>query len=997
MPHDSQGNSWTGLAVQVNNTTGQGSYALNPTTDASHTFDSTATGSPIAVCAAVFSGVATFVAQNGSNGGGAYGLTSIQPGSITPQAGDLIVTMVGLEENAAKVSIDNGFTIVTRVLAPAGKYTGCAIAYKVAAYSAAVNPRWSWTGSSDLRSVASIASFRPAPGCIVSALPLAVAGQTYSGATATGVCAGDTYSVTAGSLPSWASLDSSTGVISGTASGSGTASFTIHESMKSQSQALSIKTATWGAASCAGNSPNSAKCSWTTDEAASSQVTCTGGGTYATPEVDAVKPGVGAYYGVTSHSIAITGLPTDTSSSAYTCTVSSRYVNGSVGTASAGTTGTLAALTSVPFTVASHSPPIYYNDQANGLHGFAANGRWYDSDTFWGTWADDGWYVEGNDFHGVNYCCSNNVGVIKLSSDQLTITQLGNTTGSNSTGPFVSNGYPTAYTQDGTRPYAEGIVSVRGNMYLQTLRYGGSNTMTNGCTVLTKTTDHWATTIAPQANTGPGATGSTYTGARRGAFGYPTTQGQCTLPLNGWMHFARFCQDWGGAAGQFSCTHNAGTDGWVYSTGMSDVPGKLWLQRVRVEDIQITEASMAEGRYQVYIGSGHGSDGLLDSNWVTYDGVSGTDLSALGVQVHVKPQLHWLPAPFNRWALFAWSWPVAGDPSQGGAIRVIDLGQYPWAFGDGVVVANIPKDTVTYARYYPVFPNLVMPTWTDLGDGTARVRMSTTGSYQEQSSSANTDRYSPVYHDLVLAPRAGVVARQYIGDERGQHTGSGLDLLYTFDEISLDPTLHNRASLSGMYDSTGVAHANYSGQGMNGFGFPDSAGYGKQTTATITTPYNAALTDFTALVTFEHDANGAIPSAETVIDKGDFQVFRNSTTANSWRVRVGATTSSAFDLITDGAFATLIVRRVGPAVSVYGSDGVGESRPLAALTTFSDETVLGVHALTLGSMSGGTQPFYGTLGELAIFSRGLSDAELIGEVAAVRSDMAARNASVVIP
>ena len=76
---------------------------------------------------------------------------------------------------------------------------------------------------------------------------------------------------------------------------------------------------------------------------------------------------------------------------------------------------------------------------------------------------------------------------------------------------------------------------------------------------------------------------------------------------------------------------------------------------------------------------------------------------------------------------------------------------------------------------------------------------------------------------------------------------------------SLDSTLHNRASVSGTYDTTGLAHANYSGQGMNGFGYPDSVGYGKQTTATIATPYDAALTDFTALVTFQHDSNGTIP------------------------------------------------------------------------------------------------------------------------------------------
>ena len=112
---------------------------------------------------------------------------------------------------------------------------------------------------------------------------------------------------------------------------------------------------------------------------------------------------------------------------------------------------------------------------------------------------------------------------------------------------------------------------------------------------------------------------------------------------------------------------------------------------------------------------------------------------------------------------------------------------------------------------------------------------------------------------------------------------------------------------------------------------------------------------------------------------------------------MGATTSSAFSLATDGTFATLIVKRVGPAVTVYGSGGIGSSLPLTALATFSDGTALGANALTLGSLSGGTQPFYGTLGEMAIFSRGLWDEELIREVAAVRADMAARNPSVAIP
>jgi hypothetical protein len=645
--------------------------------------------------------------------------------------------------------------------------------------------------------------------------------------------------------------------------------------------------------------------------------------------------------------------------------------------------------------VASYSPPIYYNDQAHGLHGFKANGRWYDSDTFWGTWADDGaWYVQGNDFGGVSNAHSNNVGVVKLAqADGLNITQLGK--GTNSTGPREGANYPTTYTADGARPYSEGLVSVRGNMYQYLPRFGGTitgNTSANACTTIIKTTDHWATTVGPQINTGPRAKGLRFSS---GFYSYPVNQAGCSMPLTMWFHAAQYCQDWGGANGQFACTHNAGADGWVYAFNPSPAGG--FLMRVRVEDIQITEPSMVADRYQVYTGTGRGSDGLLDANWVTYDGVTGTNF---GLAIGVKPQLHWVGTPFNRWAALAWAAPLGTDLSQSGSILIYDLGAYPWAINDAVLVGSIPKDTVTYSKYYPVFPNLMMPTYTDRGNGTARVRMSTTGSFQEfqrDSQTANTDRYSPVYRDLVFAPRAGAVARQYIGNGRGQHTGSGLDLLYTFDGASFDTTLPNRASPSPVNTTTGLTRMSYSGQGMNGFGFPDGIGYTPQRTVTITTPYRAALTDFTVFLTFQHDSNGTTPNGETVLDKGDLRVFRNATAPNSWKVLVGGTTSPVFALATDGTFATLIVRRVGSAVTLYGSGGIEESLPLAALSAFTEGTALGPNALTLGSLAGGSQPFYGTLAELAIFSRGLSDAELIREVAAARADMAARNPSVTIP
>src|SRR6202011_4206575 len=71
-------------------------------------------------------------------------------------------------------------------------------------------------------------------------------------------------------------------------------------------------------AACSANSPSSILCSWTTNTRANSQVQCgtQAGGpySYATTVLHPVQAGKSAWWGVTSHSVAITGLPNNTSS-----------------------------------------------------------------------------------------------------------------------------------------------------------------------------------------------------------------------------------------------------------------------------------------------------------------------------------------------------------------------------------------------------------------------------------------------------------------------------------------------------------------------------------------------------------------------------------------------------------------------------------------------------------------------------------------------------------
>jgi hypothetical protein len=86
------------------------------------------------------------------------------------------------------------------------------------------------------------------PDIITTTLPDALVGVAYSQPVV--VVSGDpplTFSVTAGSLPAWASLNTSTGFITGTPSGSGTASFTVRVQDTDgdfDTQALSITTVT---------------------------------------------------------------------------------------------------------------------------------------------------------------------------------------------------------------------------------------------------------------------------------------------------------------------------------------------------------------------------------------------------------------------------------------------------------------------------------------------------------------------------------------------------------------------------------------------------------------------------------------------------------------------------------------------------------------------------------------------------------------------------------
>jgi hypothetical protein len=766
------------------------------------------------------------------------------------------------------------------------------------------------------------------------------------------------------------------------------------------------------------NSPNSILLVWTTDVKASSQASCgvVSGGPYlySSPIVDPVKSGGDDYYGVTAHSLAVIVPVTNTGGSAYFCRVVSVDSSGRSATSEEVGSGTLAAIPNAPFIVVPWRQGwIPYNDQQSGRNGSPPTGRGYRGDSFYCAWAADGNnYCSLNDSWGTTSDAGNSwsgagsliaTGVVQTSADGLTITMRGNTTGVNSTGALGDVDKPSTYTADGSRSYAEGVQCARGACVIALPR-----PVVPACTPLVLTRDFFATTIAPQANTGPAVAGSAFTGPGEGTWGYPTNRSQCSSPTYLVYRQFGFAQDWGGAppqAGapgyQFPVTHQAGTDAWIYSITYTNGVENWGIMRTPVNNIQVTEAGHVVA--QMYAGTGHGSDGLLDDNWVPV-GVN-TMTQFPQYPYGRRPTISWVGGGINRWVLMGYAPTPAAGPTPGsvdgsGGILMWDLGPYPWAVLDAALAGFLPPDPVNNPLFTPVFGSILQSTCTSPPDGFVTCMAAATGSYLN----AGTDQYGPFYHWLTFVPRSRVVAADHTswaGTET-THIANGLDALWLMDMPVWSTTITDYAGPKpgkpDGYRITGIAAQLVVNNGMGlTTGWPQSTAFAQPTPVTITTPYDAALTDFTALVTFEHDPNQAAVSNETPFDKTDFQIFRNGTTANSWQVRVGATTSSAFSLATDGAFATLVVRRIGSTVTVYSSAGIASDLPLTALSTFEDATPLGSAALTLGSLAGGSQPFYGTLGELSLFSRGLSDLELITEMGAVRSDMAAKTPSVVIP
>lgn len=162
---DSKANTWTPLTLYVEGGVSSQTkfyYCVPPAgkTGSGHTFQSSGGGATYygVVCAAAFSGghSSPFDVENGSE---ASGVSTKQPGSVTPsQNGELIVVGGCISTGASFTSIDSGMTILENVPNVGGQHIAGALAYKVQTTAAAINPQWTMSGSGSVS--AAIATFK---------------------------------------------------------------------------------------------------------------------------------------------------------------------------------------------------------------------------------------------------------------------------------------------------------------------------------------------------------------------------------------------------------------------------------------------------------------------------------------------------------------------------------------------------------------------------------------------------------------------------------------------------------------------------------------------------------------------------------------------------------------------------------------------------------------------------------------------------------------------
>ena len=830
---------------------------------------------------------------------------------------------------------------------------------------------------------------------------------------------------------------------------------------------------------CAPNSPSSVYCTWTTDVKSDSQIKCgtVSGGPYTYTStiinpVDKVTPT--DYWGVTSHAMASNGVP----NGSLWCIVSSTSKNNGTVTSAEVATATTAPVASRPMIVSSTGKTSRLDDENTGIKGAPLiSGQWMQDDFGFHTWADDDktYFATVTGVGNSMWYSGYRSGIAYTTTDKwhTIFTNLATAwqNGVNNTG--LTSPFAGLY-------FSAGPLSVNGAIYDW---YNMPPAYSNNS--LSKTTDHYQSTLSAQHNVGPnttvitnmscssgtvtatsllnvtdelpnisapgqmaiiiaGATGSNV----NGVFG-PVTSATSTTITWTQTSLGGSCAGWGWTGGgtinvygwdvptvgmnnegghgaswvhcdgkDYNCTKIAGMDAFVYFWRGKEGPRLLALCRIRIEDLP-TQRDV----YGCYTGSQNGDDGLYDSAW-DYSAsryANATKINPVPFALTAygrgagEPKMIYIPT-FNRFLLtYEIVAPSTGSngigggaDSWGGGNAIYDVGQYPWS--KMTLIGDFKRNVDVYPQSTPQFPQFDARTMAQLDADTVSIGMSNSGTNFLKTTNTAINSYTAyMARDIILTAKPSINSTlQTFSKAAGQEVVTSLELAYDFDVPTGSFSMPNKAPADANQTWAWRAPDNISPLWIDQYGSFNFSSAKVSLTAglpssdfennmRLTTEYTRALMASTTLYCFGHYPTTLLaqpPAGAIALQKsGDLKIAWSS--GSNWTVTFMGTTLGDVP-IADGSIGCLVVRRDSSnRVTVYNSNAIGSQLPLTPVlgpTTVSG--AWGTNPLVLGDA---TNSFWGIASLLRVWSRDLSDDELIGEMTAVRAKLRARGPGSNIP
>lgn len=1011
---DSAGNIWVAGPTSTNNHQSQLSYVILPITSATHTFTVTG-GSAVSVEIVALSGTGLLDTSTTSNGGGGSALTTIQPGNITPATtNEAFIACLG-DGAAGTYSINGIFTITDQ--RPLSTTYGSAGAWATQATTTAQNPTFTTTNATRL--TAQLLAFRPQ-----------VAGPVITNLVYTNLSANS-------AVFTWTTNANADSQVLCSANGAGTGTYTTYLTTVSNPVQLGVSDG-WGVTShrLGVNLPASY-----TGHCVVKSINQAGGVTTSADQVVTTPAAIPALpIGITSISprYNLTTGFVDSTHGGFNGDIAHQTIGADGAWYQANNDGAGRSVCTgnncyccTGHNLISRWPTQFTRSMllgmdsstqgapVNTVFGGGSANQAITSGTCSGNVASitiQNWqwtYPAGTPIYitGANPSTYNVSGATVLASPAPTNSTLSYTATCGSSA-LISGGAINLWN-DGNHQLTFGIDSANGLMCINTWRANSNQYQHRVCT-----TDFWAHSFVDVKNHSPAAGGPTVVPG----LDAPTPSQAClfggcngTPPILGLMQVSP-CPDYGGDnQSTFPCTWFAGDENYIYyiSPPLSGAAGLVLLREPYADHARLNGVDGTGQTFQEYIGGAACDDrGLYASNWTNT--LTRTHIYNAGISTYGNTQMMVAAPDFHDFLLTNWLALTGINISQSSGSTIYSMCGWPW--GIATPLASVNRDQ-TDIQFYGTFGFLVPGTYQTIDAATHRASIAfrQSGSYLNQTPNSTTNQYGSNYYTVNLAdawagPKGNGGPRFSLNGSSRRFASNGLDLFYTFQDISGTRTITNASpnDLAGSYSST-VAQTLIQMVDRYGLYSPGFVGtcpgagtsncfYGTTNNTPYpffaVTPYTAQSNDFTLAVVFNHVNSGSTgpPSGECVINRTTLKICRSTTTANSWLVTVGGTTTAALPVTCDGAgnFCGIVITRAAGAVNVYKTDGVQNTFPLTTLASFTDATQLASDALTIAAKSDGTLQFQGWLSLLAVYNRALADVELQQFTGAMRSFESAR-------